>query len=188
MPSLLLRPRRPPCFYQSTIANEEGRLAYIEQMVSESVTTRNPPPVCHTRGVADMTDLSSMCPGDFMQYADGWSLFATRTPECTQCWSAPDSYGEEATFCNTTFAGRLWGSVCQSSPQTMATWLGAHAPGPTDSVSPCCYLGFARTTASALRRRPQKHYATILNELNRCASPEASHYIERAMLYLFASV
>ena len=45
-----------------------------------------------------------------------------------------------------------------------------------------------RTTAAAIRRRPRSAYARIYDDLCRCVNPEASHFVERAMLYIFASV
>jgi len=70
----------------------------------------------------------------------------------------------------------------------MAAWLRQHAPTPDATTAPYCLLGIARTTAAAIRRRPVEHYAAVLTQLQKCANCEASHYIERSMLYLFASV
>ena len=78
--------------------------------------------------------------------------------------------------------------VGRAFPNTMGAWLEEFAPGPTATVAPPCYLGYVRSTANAIRRRPRAHYARILAELTRCANPEASHFVERAMLYIFASV
>jgi hypothetical protein len=80
-------------------------------------------------------------------------------------------------------------SVGRAEPAgSMAAWLATHAPGPLSTVAPYCLLGLARTSGEYIRRRPREHYANVLAQLERDANPEASHYIERAMLYLFASV
>ena len=71
---------------------------------------------------------------------------------------------------------------------SMAAWLRQHAPASVATTAPYCMLGIARTTGTAIRRRPVEHYAAVLAQLQKCANCEASHYIERAMLYLFASV
>ena len=79
--------------------------------------------------------------------------------------------------------------VCAALPNTVGQWLSKHAPLPGGkSASPACYRGAFRTHGEALRKRPRDDYREIMHQLRLCSNPEASHFVERAALYLFASV
>ena len=70
----------------------------------------------------------------------------------------------------------------------MAEWLQSYVPGPVATVAPPCHGSVARVPAEAIRSRPLVQYANALAELSRCERPEAAAYIERAILYVFASL
>ena len=79
--------------------------------------------------------------------------------------------------------------VCAAQPNTVGLWLAEHAPSPgwkTDS--PACYRGAFRSHGEALMKRPRDDYRRVMRQLQKCSNPEASHFVERAALYLFASV
>jgi hypothetical protein len=79
--------------------------------------------------------------------------------------------------------------VCAALPNTVGQWLLKHAPLPGGkSNSPACYRGAFRTHGQALLRRPRDDYREVMHQLRLCSNPEASHFVERAALYLFASV
>ena len=79
--------------------------------------------------------------------------------------------------------------VCAAQPNTVGPWLAEHATlpgGKTDS--PACYRGAFRSHGEALMKRPRDDYRKVMRQLQLCSNPEASHFVERAALYLFASV
>ena len=79
--------------------------------------------------------------------------------------------------------------VCAAQPNTVGQWLLKHAPLPGGkSNSPACYRGAFRTHGQALLRRPRDDYREVMHQLRLCSNPEASHFVERAALYLFASI
>ena len=79
--------------------------------------------------------------------------------------------------------------VCAASPDTVGQWLNKHAPSPGGkSNSPACYRGAFRTHGEALLKRSREEYQAVRHQLEKCSNPEASHFVERAALYLFASV
>ena len=79
--------------------------------------------------------------------------------------------------------------VCAARPNTVGAWLGEHAPSPgAKTDSPACYRGAFRSHGEALRKRSRDEYREIMNQLRLCSNPEASHFVERAALYLFASL
>ena len=79
--------------------------------------------------------------------------------------------------------------VCAARPNTVGAWLGEHAPSPgAKTDSPACYRGAFRSHGEALRKRSRDEYREIMNQLRLCSNPEASHFVERAALYLFASI
>jgi len=80
-------------------------------------------------------------------------------------------------------------TVCAADPNTVGRWLLEHAPEPGgDSQSPACYRGAFRVHGEALRKRPREQYRNMHLQLNKCSNPEASHFVERGALYLFASL
>jgi hypothetical protein len=79
--------------------------------------------------------------------------------------------------------------VCAASPNNVGQWLSQHAPLPGgQSQSPACYRGAFRTHGEALLKRSRKEYQHVMHQLEKCSNPEASHFVERAALYLFASL
>ena len=79
--------------------------------------------------------------------------------------------------------------VCAAEPNTVGQWLVKHAPLPGgETNSPACYRGAFRSHGEALTRRPRDDYRAAMLQLQQCSNPEASHFVERAALYLFASV
>jgi hypothetical protein len=79
--------------------------------------------------------------------------------------------------------------VCAAQPNTVGPWLAEHAPSPGGKTdSPACYRGAFRSHGEALMKRPRDDYRKVMRQLQRCSNPEASHFVERAALYLFASV
>ena len=51
-----------------------------------------------------------------------------------------------------------------------------------------CFRGIFRTHADAIRRRPLADYRAVLMGQLGCSNPEASHYIERAAMQIYASI
>ena len=79
--------------------------------------------------------------------------------------------------------------VCAAEPNTVGQWLVKHAPLPGgETNSPACYRGAFRSHGDALVRRPRYEYQEAMHQLRMCSNPEASHFVERAALYLFASL
>jgi hypothetical protein len=79
--------------------------------------------------------------------------------------------------------------VCAAEPNTVGQWLMKHAPSPGEGTdSPACFRGAFRTHGDALRKRARNDYGHLMHQLKMCSNPEASHFVERAALYLFASV
>ena len=79
--------------------------------------------------------------------------------------------------------------VCAAQPNTVGPWLAEHAPSPGHNTdSPACYRGAFRSHGEALMKRPRDDYRKVMRQLQKCSNPEASHFVERAALYLFASV
>ena len=79
--------------------------------------------------------------------------------------------------------------VCAANPNTVGQWLLKHAPVPGGkSQAPACYRGAFRSHGEALMKRPRDEYREAMHQLRLCSNPEASHFIERAALYLFASI
>lgn len=79
-------------------------------------------------------------------------------------------------------------TIARAVPNHLAAWLHTHAPGPIDTRAPFCWRGFFRTTGAAVRRRPSAHYRAIHDHMIRHVQPEEAWFIERAALYIFASV
>lgn len=104
----------------------------------------------------------------------------------------PCAYDEVrgVTNCNVTYFDDTWRSqtMGRAEPSGLGSWLQAHAPepGPTDGMF--CTRGVFRTNGLALRKRPKEQYEAMLEELLRSPDPEAAFYVERAALYLFASI
>lgn len=186
-------------FSQSTLTNEQGRLEHVADYVA-SADSR---PTCLVgERTHAPTDVSSMCAGQLLAGGVHWSLRQPAGRGCYACSTPVAAPATEELLCNVTLSlgdvSSLWpesvggevtySNVCGATPPTMAAWLAAYAPGPASTVAPACYLGFARSNAEGVRRRPKAHYAAMARELNKCANPEASHFVERAMLYLFASI
>ena len=204
-------------FSQSTLTNDENRLSYIAPLVTDAVPD-GPPTCSDDAGPGDFTrgfdTTTTMCKGELLDEAHNWTLTQNNMSDSDDpcdpnqylasgkhdpfaglcipqyaCKPNPDPKDTCEVLCSEAIrltAGTT--NVGRSTPGTMAAWLHEHAPGPKATLAPVCYGGFVRTTATALRRRPRRHYANILRELSKCANPEASHYVERAMLYLFASI
>lgn len=176
-------------FSQSTLINDEGRLAPITSLVTGA--QRSGPPECSAMEQYP----KPMCPGGLLRAGASWSLVSGRPQQCADCQPNANASDGCHTLCNIsigdgTFLGvRSYHNVGMSEPPTMAAWLREYAPTPGDaSVAPECFRGYVRTTATAIRRRPRNDYTRIFHDLCRCANPEASHFVERAMLYIFASV
>ena len=97
------------------------------------------------------------------------------------------------TFCNVSYTeddrtNRTLVDVLRARPRQLGEWLRTHAPGPETTAAPFCYRGVFMTTAAAIRRRPALQYEAMRIELTKGANPEAAHFVERAALYLFASL
>lgn len=106
------------------------------------------------------------------------------------CFANPKAADPCSTLCNVSSSS--WGherfqTIGAATPLGMGKWLRAHVPSTGPTVAPFCFLGYVRTTAEAIRRRAREQYVHLLAELNKCANPEAAHYVERAMLHIFAS-
>jgi len=107
-----------------------------------------------------------------------------------------DAVGTASTRCNISYvdgedatSGKMSvraQTIGKAEPNTLSTWLRAHAPGPEATRSPYCWRGFFRTTGDALRLRPLAHYASLRDELMRDPNPEGAWFVERAGMYLFA--
>jgi len=79
--------------------------------------------------------------------------------------------------------------MCAAHPNTVGQWLMKHAPSPGGGTgSPACFRGVFRTHGDALRKRSRDDYRNIMRQVQMCSNPEAAHFVERTVLYLFASV
>ena len=177
-------------FSQSTLSNSEGRLAPVTELVRTayaSGTATSGPPACSLTS----DSLQTMCPGQLLTAGADWSIFRPTGRSCASCAPNPLVNTSDVcpTLCNVSLNGdRVFYNMGTATPPTMEAWLRTHAPGPNTTVAPACYLGFARSNAQAIRMRSRAQYAAILEQLNKCPNPEAAHFVERAMLYLFASI
>lgn len=125
-------------FSQSTLTNDEGRLAPVSTLVSSGEST----PACGP----DVQDAStsSMDPGQLLAASEGWSLLSPAGRSCSSC--APNPGAGTAVLCNITLLDeRTFSNVGRATPGSMAPWLREHAPEPEDTLAPACYLGYART-------------------------------------------
>ena len=170
-------------FSQSTVTNDEGRLAPVTALVREAAAGDSTP---SCNGPPSST-VSAMAPGQLLDAGRTWSLLNPGT--CARC--APNTHADSQcrVLCNVTLLDRTFYDVGQAEAGAMTPWLHRFAPQPGNAtLAPACYLGYARTSAELIRRRPRGDYSAIYEDLARCASPEASHFVERAMLYLFSSI
>jgi len=171
-------------FSQSTLSGVEGRLGLVADLVWTARSSKGEP-YCKYYS-------PSCLPGQLLN--NQWSL---SDYPCSTCSSKPVPGHSSSVLlsCNVTYESgiddlpwRTEKNVCSAWPPEIGSWLRKHAPGPADTIAPQCFRGFVRTNAAAIRKRPLGHYERIMAQLVQCDRPEVAHFVERAMLYLFASL